>query len=94
MKTVEECYALARTKNVGMKLSTCFDFGNFYGFAFRPYSIPDNEPYISGPFITSVDKTNGEVTYYNITDDTELYFNAKKIDVPTIMDEVIHHDEQ
>lgn len=91
MKTVDECYALARKENVGMKLSICLDFGDFYGFTFRPYSISDNQQYLSGPFITAVDKTTGEVSYYNITDDANLYLNAKEVVVETIMDKVIQH---
>lgn len=95
MKTVEECYMIARKTHVGMKLSICLDFGKFYGFAFSPYKSQDREVYSTGPYMVAVNKETGDMSYYNIMNDSNLYLKAKKVDVSTIMDktlEEIKHD--
>lgn len=89
MKTIEECYAIARKSHIGMKLSACLDFGKFYGFTFSPYKSYGRDVYATGPYMVAVDKETGNLSYYNITSDSELYSKARKVDVSTIMDKTL-----
>lgn len=89
MITVEQAYKIAVQDDPSQKVSSCLDFGDFWVFFLRPFYIPDNEVCLAGTTFPAINKSNGELFYYDITDDVDAYENAKEVKVKTLYDEAI-----
>lgn len=65
--------------NPGFKITSMYDYGEFYVAYIRPYSMGDNEQYSTGVTFPAVDKKTGKVYDYRITSDLVKFDNAEKL---------------
>lgn len=84
--TVAEAYRIISIENPVMKVRACLDFGTFFAFNLAPLDVDNDEDYESGTCLLAVDKNSKQTFIYDITEDVDAYYNAKKVEVGTIFD--------
>jgi len=78
--TLYEAYLEAREDAKGdghTRLTGCWDYGEFWGFGFRP---PTDEE-INGIAEVTVNKETGKISYFIPTMDLDLYRSAKPLPI-------------
>lgn len=86
MIDAKRAYEILSKEKPVSKVAGCLDFGDFYVFALVPFYEPNDETFIIGTVMDSVDKNSGQIGLYDITSDINAYENAKVVDVDTVFD--------